>query len=137
MVKNILLGFGGILLEDIGLFYCFEIEECLKEEFDILVMYDDQYGIVVVMLVVVILVCCSIGVNLKEVKVGQIGLGVVGIVICRMFMVYGVKQVIGVDKFFEVNECLVSYGGKVVDLLEEFMENCDIVIVIMGVFGLI
>lgn len=41
MVKYIFLGFNGILFEDIGLLYCFEIEDCLKEELNIFVMYDD------------------------------------------------------------------------------------------------
>lgn len=107
MVKYIFLGFSGILFEDIGLFYCFDIEDCLKEELDILVMYDDQYGMVVVIFAVVIFVCKSVGFDLKEVKVGQIGFGVVGVVICCMFMVYGVKVVCGMDKLEDVMNCFV------------------------------
>lgn len=41
VVKVIVFIFGGINLEDIKVFECFEIECCLKEEFDIFVMYDD------------------------------------------------------------------------------------------------
>ncbi|MED3938718.1 NAD-dependent malic enzyme [Priestia megaterium] len=136
-VKNISPGFGGILLEDIGSPHCFEIEERLKEELDIPVMHDDQHGTAVVTLAAAISACRSTGVNLKEAKVGQIGLGAAGIATCRMFMAYGVKQVIGADKSPEANERLVSYGGKVADSLEELMENCDIVIATTGVPGLI
>lgn len=41
MVELISFGFGGINLEDILVFRCFEIEERLRERFDILVFYDD------------------------------------------------------------------------------------------------
>lgn len=41
MVKILEFIFGGVNLEDIFVLDCFEIEECLKEELNILVMYDD------------------------------------------------------------------------------------------------
>lgn len=97
-VKNISPGFGGILLEDIGSPHCFEVEERLKKELDIPVMHDDQHGTAVVTLAAAISACRSAGVNLKQARVGQIGLGAVGIAICRMLMAYGVESVVGADK---------------------------------------
>lgn len=97
-VKHISPGFNGILLEDIGSPHCFEIEDRLKEELNIPVMHDDQHGTAVVTLAAAISACRSAGVDLKEAKVGQIGLGAAGVAICRMFMAYGVKAVYGTDK---------------------------------------
>ncbi|MGM0875611.1 MAG: NAD-dependent malic enzyme [Bacillota bacterium] len=136
-VKSISLGFSGILLEDIGSPHCFEVEERLKEDLDIPVMHDDQHGTAVVTLAAAISACKSAGVDLRESQVGQIGLGAAGLAICRMFMAYGVKNVIGADKSVDAKARLESYGGQVVDSLEELMDRCDIVIATTGVPGLI
>lgn len=136
-VKNISPGFGGILLEDIGSPHCFEVEERLKKELDIPVMHDDQHGTAVVTLAAAISACRSAGVNLKQARVGQIGLGAAGIAICRMLMAYGVESVVGADKSEEAKDRLRSYGGETVDSLEELMEQSDIVIATTGVPGLI
>ncbi|MBY4604448.1 NAD-dependent malic enzyme [Bacillus sp. SPARC3] len=136
-VKHISLGFNGILLEDIGSPHCFEIEDRLKEELNIPVMHDDQHGTAVVTLAAAISACRSAGVDLKEAKVGQIGLGAAGVAICRMFMAYGVKAVYGTDKSEEAMNRLEQYGGQAVASIEELMETCDIVIATTGVPGLI
>ncbi|WP_025026998.1 NAD-dependent malic enzyme [Caldalkalibacillus mannanilyticus] len=136
-VKSISPGFSGILLEDIGSPHCFEVEERLKKDLDIPVMHDDQHGTAVVTLAAAISACKSAGVDLKEAQVGQIGLGAAGLAICRMFMAYGVKHVMGADKSVEAKARLETYGGQVVDSIEELMERCDIVIATTGVPGLI
>ncbi|MFB0635036.1 malic enzyme-like NAD(P)-binding protein [Bacillus rugosus] len=136
-VKHISPGFNGILLEDIGSPHCFEIEDRLKEELNIPVMHDDQHGTAVVTLAAAISACRSAGVDLKEAKVGQIGLGAAGVAICRMFMAYGVKAVYGTDKSEEAMNRLEQYGGQAVASIEELMETCDIVIATTGVPGLI
>ncbi|KAF1679753.1 NAD-dependent malic enzyme [Bacillus sp. SKDU12] len=136
-VKHISPGFSGILLEDIGSPHCFEIEDRLKEELNIPVMHDDQHGTAVVTLAAAISACRSAGVNLKEAKVGQIGLGAAGVAICRMFMAYGVKAVCGTDKSETAMNRLEQYGGQAVASIEELMETCDIVIATTGVPGLI
>ncbi|PTX62540.1 malate dehydrogenase (oxaloacetate-decarboxylating) [Melghirimyces profundicolus] len=136
-VKNIASGFGGILLEDIGSPHCFEVEERLKRELDIPVMHDDQHGTAVVTLAAVISACKSAGVNLKEAVVGQIGLGAAGMAICRMFMAYGVRQVLGADKSDVAKERLAEYGGEPVGTLQEITERSDILIATTGVPGLI
>ncbi|MDN0190131.1 MULTISPECIES: malic enzyme-like NAD(P)-binding protein [unclassified Bacillus (in: firmicutes)] len=136
-VKHISPGFSGILLEDIGSPHCFEIEDRLKEELNIPVMHDDQHGTAVVTLAAAISACRSAGVDLKEAKVGQIGLGAAGVAICRMFMAYGVKAVYGTDKSEAAMNRLEQYGGHAVSNIEELMETCDIVIATTGVPGLI
>lgn len=125
------------MLEDIGSPHCFEVEERLKKELDIPVMHDDQHGTAVVTLAAAISACRSAGVNLKQARVGQIGLGAAGIAICRMLMAYGVESVVGADKSEEAKDRLRSYGGETVDSLEELMEQSDIVIATTGVPGLI
>ncbi|MGK9266245.1 NAD-dependent malic enzyme [Bacillus inaquosorum] len=136
-VKHISPGFNGILLEDIGSPHCFEIEDRLKEELNIPVMHDDQHGTAVVTLAAAISACRSAGVDLKEAKVGQIGLGAAGVAICRMFMAYGVKAVYGTDKSEAAMDRLEQYGGQAVSSIEELMEACDIIIATTGVPGLI
>lgn len=136
-VKRISKGFGGILLEDIGSPHCFEIEERLVEELPMPVMHDDQHGTAVVTLAAVISACRSTGINLNEAVVGQIGLGAAGLAICRMFMAYGVKEMVGVDRQPAALDRLVSYGGTPVHSIEELMNKCDIVIATTGVPGLI
>lgn len=136
-VKHIASGFGGILLEDIGSPHCFEVEERLKKELDIPVMHDDQHGTAVVTLAAVISASRHTGVNLKEAVVGQVGLGAAGLAICRMFMAYGVRQVIGADKSEAAKKYLQDYGGETIDSLEELMERSDIVVTTTGVPGLI
>ncbi|MBU5244988.1 NAD-dependent malic enzyme [Bacillus halotolerans] len=136
-VKHISPGFNGILLEDIGSPHCFEIEDRLKEELNIPVMHDDQHGTAVVTLAAAISACKSAGVDLKEAKVGQIGLGAAGVAICRMFMAYGVKAVCGTDKSEAAMSRLEQYGGQTADSIEELMGTCDIVIATTGVPGLI
>ncbi|AUZ26958.1 malic enzyme-like NAD(P)-binding protein [Bacillus cabrialesii] len=136
-VKHISPGFNGILLEDIGSPHCFEIEDRLKEELNIPVMHDDQHGTAVVTLAAAISACRSAGVDLKEARVGQIGLGAAGVAICRMFMAYGVKAVYGTDKSEAAMSRLEQYGGLAVASIEELMETCDIVIATTGVPGLI
>jgi len=136
-VKNISLGFSGILLEDIGSPHCFEIEERLKKELQIPVMHDDQHGTAVVTLAATISACKSAGIDLKKAKVGQIGLGAAGLAISRMLMAYGVKDVFGVDKCSDAKARLGRYGGHPVDSIEGLMSSCDIIIATTGVPGLI
>lgn len=136
-VKHISPGFSGILLEDIGSPHCFDIEDRLKEELDIPVMHDDQHGTAVVTLAAAISACKSAGLDLKEAKVGQIGLGAAGVAICRMFMAYGVKAVCGTDKSKEAMNRLAQYGGQPLESIKDLMDTCDIVISTTGVPGLI
>ncbi|MGE7978375.1 NAD-dependent malic enzyme [Psychrobacillus sp. NPDC093200] len=136
-IKHIHQGFGAILLEDIGSPHCFEIEERLKAELPIPVMHDDQHGTAVVALAAILSACRATEVNIKNAKIGQIGLGAAGLAICRMLMAYGVEEVYGLDRQEAAKERLLHYGGKTIDSLEEMMKNCDIIVATTGVEGLI
>jgi malate dehydrogenase (oxaloacetate-decarboxylating) len=136
-IKHIYKGFGGILLEDIGSPHCFEIEERLRKELPIPVMHDDQHGTAVVTLAAVISACLAANIELKDAVVGQIGLGAAGLAICRMFIVYGVKEMCGVDRQPAALDRLATYGGTPLSSLDELMEKCDIVIATTGVPELI
>ncbi|UQW97989.1 NAD-dependent malic enzyme [Rummeliibacillus sp. G93] len=136
-VKHISQGFGGILLEDIGSPHCFEIEERLKKDLNIPVMHDDQHGTAVVTLAAVLSASRYAGVDLKQAVVGQVGLGAAGLAISRMLIEYGVKEVCGSDLQESSCDRLRSFGGTVMNSLEELMQKCDIVIATTGVKGLI
>ncbi|MGR6898152.1 NAD-dependent malic enzyme [Rummeliibacillus sp. TYF-LIM-RU47] len=136
-VKHISQGFGGILLEDIGSPHCFEIEERLKNDLNIPVMHDDQHGTAVVTLAAVLSASRYAGVDLKQAVVGQVGLGAAGLAISRMLIEYGVKEVCGSDLQESSCDRLRSFGGTVMNSLEELMQKCDIVIATTGVKGLI
>lgn len=136
-VKHISQGFGGILLEDIGSPHCFEIEERLKKVLNIPVMHDDQHGTAVVTLAAVLSASRYAGVDLKQAVVGQVGLGAAGLAISRMLIEYGVKEVCGSDLQESSCDRLRSFGGTVMNSLEELMQKCDIVIATTGVKGLI
>ncbi|MCM3315489.1 NAD-dependent malic enzyme [Rummeliibacillus stabekisii] len=136
-VKHISQGFGGILLEDIGSPHCFEIEERLKKDLNIPVMHDDQHGTAVVTLAAVLSASRYAGVDLKQAVVGQVGLGAAGLAISRMLIEYGVKEVCGSDLQKSSCDRLRSFGGTVMNSLEELMQKCDIVIATTGVKGLI
>ncbi|MER2262140.1 MAG: malic enzyme-like NAD(P)-binding protein [Psychrobacillus sp.] len=136
-IKHIHQGFGAILLEDIGSPHCFEIEERLKAELPIPVMHDDQHGTAVVALSAILSACRATEVDIKNAKIGQIGLGAAGLAICRMLMAYGVEEVYGLDRQEAAKERLLQYGGQTMNSLEEMMENCDIIVATTGVQGLI
>lgn len=136
-IGHIAQGFGGILLEDIGSPHCFEIEERLKKDLTIPVMHDDQHGTAVVTLAAALSACRYTGINLKQAVVGQIGLGAAGLAISRMLLEYGVKEVCGSDLQESSLVRLRSFGGTVMNSIEELMEHCDIIIATTGVSGLI
>lgn len=136
-IKRISLGFGGILLEDIGSPHCFEIEERLVAELNIPVMHDDQHGTAVVTLAAAITASQYADISLENAVVGQIGLGAAGLAICRMFLSYGCKDVLGVDIRPDALERLERYGGTPVASVEELMSKADLVIATTGVPGLI
>lgn len=83
--------FGVINLEDIKVFDCFIVEKICCEWMNILVFYDDQYGIVIVVGVVVMNVLLIVQKKFEDIKVVLIGGGVVGIVCLNMLLKLGVK----------------------------------------------
>jgi len=128
--------FGAIQLEDISAPRCFEIEERLQAMLDIPVMHDDQHGTAVVSTAAIMTATKRAGVDIHNVKIGQIGLGAAGNAIGKMLMELTGNPVLGADLNEEAVERFVNDGGTKSDL-KEIMATSDIVIATTGVAGLI
>jgi len=96
-VKLIAPGFGGINLEDIKAPECFSIEERLKKELNIPVFHDDQHGTAVVVLAGLINALKLVSKDKKKIKIVINGTGAAGIACCKIFLRYGVKNIIMLD----------------------------------------
>lgn len=81
--------FGGINFEDIKVLECFYIEQKLCEWMNILVFYDDQYGMVIISIVVIFNGLCVVEKNIFDVWMVVFGVGVVVIVCMNLLVVLG------------------------------------------------
>jgi malate dehydrogenase (oxaloacetate-decarboxylating) len=97
-VKRIATVFGGINLEDISAPRCFEIEEWLQGELDIPVFHDDQHGTAVVTLAPLINALRIVKKEPQDLKVVFNGVGASGVAVSKIFMDYGVRNIIGCDR---------------------------------------
>jgi malate dehydrogenase (oxaloacetate-decarboxylating) len=97
-VKRIATCFGGINLEDISAPRCFEIEEWLQGEIDIPVFHDDQHGTAVVTLAPLINALRIVKKEPQDLKVVFNGVGASGVAVSKIFMDYGVRNIIGCDR---------------------------------------
>ncbi len=104
IIKNIAPVFGGINLEDIASPKCFEIEERLRDELDIPVMHDDQWGAATVTLAAFINSIKLADKKKEDVRVVLSGVGAAGVATARLFDAYGVKNIIYVDSKGIINE---------------------------------
>jgi malate dehydrogenase (oxaloacetate-decarboxylating) len=97
-VRRIATAFGGINLEDISAPRCFEIEERLQQQLDIPVFHDDQHGTAIVTLAALINALRLVKKNPDELKVVFNGVGASGVAVSKIFMDYGVTNLIGCDR---------------------------------------
>ena len=97
-VKRIATGFGGINLEDIAAPRCFEIEEWLQGEIDIPVFHDDQHGTAIVTLAPLINALRIVKKEPQDLKIVFNGVGASGVAVSKIFMDYGVRNIIGCDR---------------------------------------
>lgn len=93
-VKAIAPSFGGINLEDIAAPRCFEIEERLDRELDIPVFHDDQHGTAIVALAAMINCLKLTKKQPKNLKVVLSGAGAAGTALAKLFLAYGVGDVL-------------------------------------------
>jgi malate dehydrogenase (oxaloacetate-decarboxylating) len=98
IVKRISTSFGGINLEDIAAPRCFEIEEWLQGELDIPVFHDDQHGTAIVTLAPLINALRIVKKEPQDLKVVFNGVGASGVAVSKIFMDYGVQNIIGCDR---------------------------------------
>jgi len=96
-IKNIAPTFWGINLEDISAPRCFEIEERLKAELDIPVFHDDQHGTAIVVLAGLINSLKITGKKKEDVKVLINWVWAAGVAITKIFIQYGIKDIVMVD----------------------------------------
>lgn len=97
-VSHLATAFGGINLEDIAAPRCFQIEERLQERLDIPVFHDDQHGTAIVTLAPLINALRLVRKEPGDLKVVFNGVGASGVAVSRIFMSYGVKNIIGCDR---------------------------------------
>ena len=97
-VKRIATAFGGINLEDIAAPRCFEIEEWLQGDLDIPVFHDDQHGTAIVTLAALINALRVIKKEPEDLKIVFNGVGASGVATSKIFMDFGVRNIIGCDR---------------------------------------
>jgi malate dehydrogenase (oxaloacetate-decarboxylating) len=128
--------FGAIHLEDIATPLCYEVEDRLIAALEKPVMHDDQHGTAVVALAALINAARIADVDLRSLRIGQIGLGAAGLAISKMVMGYTSRPVLGADLNPDATERFQAAGGRPATL-EEIMENADVVVASSGVPNLI
>lgn len=128
--------FGGIHLEDIRIPECFKIEAELRRRLKKPVMHDDQHGTAVVTLAALINACRVTGLDLRNAKVAQVGLGAAGSAIARLAIAYGAKSVMVTDVNADMVSRLVEDGAQA-STLDAIMATADVVICTTGKVGLI
>ncbi|MCK9351949.1 MAG: NADP-dependent malic enzyme [Candidatus Paceibacterota bacterium] len=97
LVKQVAPNFGGINLEDISAPRCFEIERRLKQELDIPVMHDDQWGTATIVLAGLINALHLRHLDKEKAEVVVNGAGAAGLAIAKLLLAYGFKNIIIVD----------------------------------------
>jgi malate dehydrogenase (oxaloacetate-decarboxylating) len=135
-VVNIAPTFGAIQLEDISAPRCFEIESRIQDAVNVPVMHDDQHGTACVVTAALMNASRIVGVELKECRIGVIGLGAAGFALARMLMYFVGTSVLGADIAPAALDRLKKAGGQP-STLEEIMSSADVVVATTGVPGLI
>lgn len=93
-IYNISKSFGGINLEDISAPRCFEIERRLIEMCDIPVFHDDQHGTAIITTAGILNALKVTGKKAGNLKIVFSGAGAAGISIAKMFMRFGLGDII-------------------------------------------
>jgi malate dehydrogenase (oxaloacetate-decarboxylating) len=96
-VKLLEPSFSGINLEDISAPRCFEIEERLKKETNMVIFHDDQHGTAVVTIAGLINAMKLKGEKWQDLKVVVNGVGAAGVSIIKLFVKLGIKDIIACD----------------------------------------
>lgn len=114
IIKNISPVFGGINLEDISAPRCFEIEEKLRNDINIPVMHDDQWGAATVALTGILNSIKLLNARLQsenknlktieDIKIVVSGVGAAGVATGRLLSEYGFKNIIYVDSKGIINK---------------------------------
>ena len=117
-VKQIAPVFGGINLEDISAPRCFEIEQRLRNELNIPVMHDDQWGAATVTLAGCINSLKLTGKTKETARVVISGIGAAGVATARLLLVYGIKNIIFCDSKGIIHADRTDLTREKLELLE-------------------
>ncbi|MFH0833847.1 MAG: NADP-dependent malic enzyme [Patescibacteria group bacterium] len=99
IVCKIAPAYGGINLEDISAPRCFEIESELKKRLpEIPIFHDDQHGTAIVSLAGLINAAKVVGKKVADLKVVINGAGAAGVAVAKLFLKYGVRDVVMCDR---------------------------------------
>jgi malate dehydrogenase (oxaloacetate-decarboxylating) len=118
IVKNLSPTFGGINLEDISAPRCFEIEKRLREELDIPVMHDDQWGTATVILAAMVNALKLADKDMADVRVVMNGVGSAGVATARLLMDYGIKNITFCDSKGIIHDARIDLTTEKAALLE-------------------
>ncbi len=135
-IKHIAPTFGAIHLEDFASPRCFEIVERLDRELDIPSMQDDQQGTAVVALAALSNACKRTGMDLREARIGLLGLGAAGLSIGKFILKYTGRPALGTART-EASLKRHADAGGIPSTFDEIMKTADIVVGTTGVSGLI
>jgi malate dehydrogenase (oxaloacetate-decarboxylating) len=128
--------FGAILLEGISAPRCFEIEQKLRARLQMPVLHDDQHATAVVVLAALLNAAKQIGVRVRDLTVGVVGLGAAGLGIARLLHAYGVKRLLGADTRLEAMGRLAQLRGHR-ETLERILAGADATICTTGTPNLV
>jgi len=139
-VKVLEPSFAGINLEDIGAPRCFEIEDRLKRETNMLIFHDDQHGTAIITLAGLFNALKIYGKDIKKVKIIVNGAGAAGTSIINLLNYVGVKDIIVCDRegiIYKDRGSLNDYKRKLAEStnfnnirgsLSDAIENADVFI---------
>ncbi len=96
-VKQLEPSFSGINLEDISSPRCFQIENRLKKETEMVIFHDDQHGTAVVTTAGLINAVKLTGKKFEDLKVIVMGAGAAGHSIIKLFIELGIQDIIACD----------------------------------------
>ena len=120
IIKNISPVFGGINLEDIASPKCFEIENRLRDELDIPVMHDDQWGAATVILTALINSFKLLGKEKKQdLKIILSGVGAAGVATARLLLDYGFTNIVFLDSKGVITKDRSDLNKEKIELLQK------------------
>lgn len=126
-----------IHLEDIAAPRCFELESKLQDQLHVPVLHDDRHGTAVVAAGAVLSALRVTNQEMKNLVVGQIGLGAAGYTILELMIQLGPKSAVAFDPSPDAVERARALGAEFMDTPEKVMARADIVVAATGRANLI
>lgn len=122
----------GIHLEDIAAPRCFDLEARLQDEMKVPVLHDDRHGTAVVAAGAVLAALRMVGLDLKNLVVGQVGLGAAGYTILELLIEMGPKGALAFDPSEDARRRAGGLGAEFVPTPEGVMARADVVVAATG-----